>query len=525
MPRPRQCRYVATTPSVTYFKPRGIPMTALEEVCLGVEELDALRLADLEGLTGSEAACRMRVSRHTFGRTLAAARRTVALALVTGRALRIEGGHYALAEPDQRTADAKENTMQKIAISSEGPTLDDLVDPRFGRAGGFVVVDLPDMSVSYIDNGASQTMSMGAGIETAERVANAGVQVVLSGYVGPKAFDALKAAGIKVCQDVSGTVREAVERFQKGEFPFADAPNKKRTRMRIAIASGKGGAGKTSVAASLASVWDSPLVAVDTDVEAPNLHLFLPPQVDGSSKAWLEVPSLDLAACSKCGKCREICSFKAIASFAGNISIFPDMCHGCGGCFAVCADKALKPVGRELGELDHGTVLDGTVRFLMGRTRIGESMTPPLLRQLRARLDAMLAEIPADAILDAPPGVSCPAVTVTRDVDLILLVADPTPFGFHDFRLAHQAFLPLNKAMAVVINRAGAEGNADGDAAVRDYCREHGLPLLAELPFERAAAEQYANGRLLAALSPEWKQRFEHLRDALRRLGGEVCHA
>ena len=209
MPRPRQCRYVATTPSVTYFKPRGIPMTALEEVCLGVEELEALRLADLEGLTGSEAA-----------------RRTVALALVTGRALRIEGGHYALAEPDQRTADAKENTMQKIAISSEGPTLDDLVDPRFGRAGGFVVVDLPDMSVSYIDNGASQTMSMGAGIETAERVANAGVQVVLSGYVGPKAFDALKAAGIKVCQDVSGTVREAVERFQKGEFPFADAPNK-----------------------------------------------------------------------------------------------------------------------------------------------------------------------------------------------------------------------------------------------------------------------------------------------------------
>ena len=141
--------------------------------------------------------------------------------------------------------------------------------------------------------------------------------------------------------------------------------------MRIAIASGKGGAGKTSVAASLASVWDSPLVAVAT---------------------------------------------------AGNSSIFPDRCHGCGGCVAGCADKALKPVGRELGELEHGAVLDGTVRFLMGRTRIGESMTPPLLRQLRARLDAMLAEIPADAILDAPPGVSCPAVTVTRDVDLILLV-------------------------------------------------------------------------------------------------------
>lgn len=295
--------------------------------------------------------------------------------------------------------------------------------------------------------------------------------------------------------------------------------------MRIAIASGKGGAGKTTVTASLASVWARPFVAVDTDVEAPNLHLFLPPAVEKSETVGLEVPVLDPERCTLCGACRTICRYKAIAQFASRLTIFTDMCHGCGGCFAVCADKALKPVGRELGELEHGTVLDGTVRFLMGRTRIGESMTPPLLRQLRARLDAMLAEIPADAILDAPPGVSCPAVTVTRDVDLILLVADPTPFGFHDFRLAHQAFLPLNKAMAVVINRAGAEGNADGDAAVRDYCREHGLPLLAELPFERAAAEQYANGRLLAALSPEWKQRFEHLRDALRRLGGEVCHA
>ena len=117
--------------------------------------------------------------------------------------------------------------MQKIAISSEGPTLDDMVDPRFGRAGGFVVVTFPEKSVEYIDNGASQTMSMGAGIETAERVARAGVNVVISGYVGPKAFEALKAAGIKVCQDVEGvSVREAAERFERGELPFAEASNK-----------------------------------------------------------------------------------------------------------------------------------------------------------------------------------------------------------------------------------------------------------------------------------------------------------
>ena len=227
MPRPRHCRYVSACPSVTYFKPRGIPMTALEEVCLCVEGLEALRLADMEGLTAIEAARHMRVSRHSFGRTLAAARRTVATALFRGQALRIEGGTYAVAASSPPAADKEKEQMQKIAVSSEGPTLDDAVDPRFGRAGGFVVVDLPDMTISYIDNGASQTMSMGAGIETAERVARAGVEVVLSGYVGPKAFEALTAAGIKVCQNVEGiSVGEAVERFRKGEYPYADAPNK-----------------------------------------------------------------------------------------------------------------------------------------------------------------------------------------------------------------------------------------------------------------------------------------------------------
>ncbi|MDO5483748.1 MAG: NifB/NifX family molybdenum-iron cluster-binding protein, partial [Desulfovibrionaceae bacterium] len=170
-----------------------------------------------------EAAGRMRISRHTFGRVLAQARRIVATALFCGQALRIGGGSYAVSCPPQ----FREKTMTKIAVSSEGPTLDDAVDPRFGRAGGFVVVELPEMRVSYVDNGASQTMSMGAGIETAERMAREGVEVVLSGYVGPKAFEALQAAGIKICQNVDGgSVRQAVERFSRGELPFADAPNK-----------------------------------------------------------------------------------------------------------------------------------------------------------------------------------------------------------------------------------------------------------------------------------------------------------
>lgn len=226
MPRPRHCRYVEQTPSVTFFKPQGIPLAELEEICLSVEGLEALRLADLEGLTAEAAAEKMRVSRHTFGRILAQARRVTAEALVHGRALCIHGGTYAVAEPVEPKT-SQEKNMQRIAVSSEGPSLDDQVDPRFGRAGGFVIVNIDTMAIEYLDNGASQLLPQGAGIETAERMAAAGVEAVLSGFVGPKAFEALTAAGIKVCQNLEGmTVREAVRLFKAGSVPFADAPNK-----------------------------------------------------------------------------------------------------------------------------------------------------------------------------------------------------------------------------------------------------------------------------------------------------------
>ncbi len=230
MPRPRKCRRIEQEPSIRYFKPRGVPLTALAEVCLPVEGLEALRLADVEGESMEAAALRMQVSRHTFGRILADARAKVAEALVYGRALRIEGGDYALRTDEQEAgADgpADGGAMTKVAVTSEGPTLDDRVDPRFGRAGGFVVVDTESMEHAYVDNGASQAMAQGAGIQAAERVAASGVGVVLTGYVGPKAFTALAAAGIRVGQDLDGlTVREAVERYKAGQVVLADKPNK-----------------------------------------------------------------------------------------------------------------------------------------------------------------------------------------------------------------------------------------------------------------------------------------------------------
>jgi len=229
MARPRLCRTVSGTPKATYFKPRGVPLSDLGEAYLTVEGLEALKLADLESLTTSEAAARMGVSRHTFGRSLAEARRAVADALVNALALRIEGGEYSVAGGEERPAPKKKRTrhMNIIAISAEGPSLTDRVDSRFGRAAGFVVVDLNSMSTRYLDNGQSQAMAHGAGIQTAERIADAGAGVLLTGIVGPKAFQALDAAGIKMGLSLVGmTVGEAVDRYKAGKVPFADGPNK-----------------------------------------------------------------------------------------------------------------------------------------------------------------------------------------------------------------------------------------------------------------------------------------------------------
>ena len=229
MPRPPICRRVAISPRATYFKPRGVPLRELSESYLPVEGLEALRLADLESLTMEQAAARMNVSRHTFGRILAKARRAVADALVNARALCIEGGEYAVSPGDRAAAEppAKEPVMTTLAVSAEEPGLDGPVDPRFGRAAGFVIVDVETGSASYVDNGASQAMAHGAGIQAAETLARSGAGVLLTGVVGPKAFDALAAAGIKIGQDMGGmTVGQAVQRYQAGQVVFSDRPGK-----------------------------------------------------------------------------------------------------------------------------------------------------------------------------------------------------------------------------------------------------------------------------------------------------------
>jgi MinD superfamily P-loop ATPase len=291
--------------------------------------------------------------------------------------------------------------------------------------------------------------------------------------------------------------------------------------MKVAIASGKGGTGKTTVSAALTSVWEAPVIAVDLDVEAPNLHLFLKPRIRGRSKAYIEVPVADEGKCTYCRACADLCQFKAISVLGNVLMTFPEMCHGCGGCLAVCPEGALSPGTRELGEIQWGTA--GRAGFLMGVSRIGEAMSPPLMRDVKSRLRSLLREQTADVVIDAPPGVSCPAVNAVMDVDVIVLVTEPTPFGLYDLQLAHEAFAPLGTPMGVVINRSGVGGDD-----VYAICRSRNLPIWAEIPYDRQIAAAYSESRIVTELSVPLKACFTALAGKISRAASaerKVCHA
>lgn len=277
--------------------------------------------------------------------------------------------------------------------------------------------------------------------------------------------------------------------------------------MIISIASGKGGTGKTTVATNLALSLDSQVRFLDCDVEEPNAHLFIKPKFDATEKVTTPVPEIDESKCTRCGKCAEICQFKAIVVIGETVLFFHELCHSCGGCMEVCPEDAIRETGRELGIIQQAQ-LNG-LDFVHGRLRVGEAMAPPLIRKVRGfeKHDTL-------TIIDAPPGTSCPVIAAMKGADFILLVTEPTPFGLHDLKLAVGAVRVLNIPCGLVINRADI-----GDNSVREYAEQEGIPLLMEIPFDRKIAEAYSRGEILVEFAPEWKERFQAL---YRAIGEQV---
>jgi MinD superfamily P-loop ATPase len=274
--------------------------------------------------------------------------------------------------------------------------------------------------------------------------------------------------------------------------------------MIISVASGKGGTGKTTVATNLALSVETPVRFLDCDVEEPNAHLFIHPDFERSETITTPVPQVDENKCTLCGKCAEICQFKAIVVIGETVLPFPELCHSCGGCMEVCPEGAITETGRNLGVIEAGH--RNSLEFFHGRLRVGEAMSPPLIRKVKA-----YAHTDTLTIIDAPPGTSCPVIAAMKDTDFVLLVTEPTPFGLHDLKLAVGAVKILGIPCGLVINRADM-----GDDQVMAYAKEEEVPVLMEIPFDRRIAEVYSMGEVLVEVMPEWKGRFLDLYDRIQ---------
>jgi MinD superfamily P-loop ATPase len=276
--------------------------------------------------------------------------------------------------------------------------------------------------------------------------------------------------------------------------------------MRIAIASGKGGTGKTTVATNLAVLAarsGQRVCYLDCDVEEPNGALFLRPAGRETRRVGRPVPIVNMDACTGCGKCGEICQFSAILPMGGQVLTFPALCHGCGGCRRVCPAEAIEEGTQPTGTLEVGDA-EG-IRFIQGLLDVGQAMSPPVIRAVKAAG----AEHPADLwVIDAPPGTSCPVIETIRDADFVVLVTEPTPFGLHDLQLAIETCRLLGLPCGVVVNRADG---AAGDERTREVCRDADVNILAAIPDDRRIAEAYSRGRLAIEAVAEVAERFKEL--------------
>ena len=270
--------------------------------------------------------------------------------------------------------------------------------------------------------------------------------------------------------------------------------------MKIAIASGKGGTGKTTLATNIISYISEyhnsdfkEIILTDLDVEEPNSGLFLSGDTTLIKEMYRKVPQWDKDKCTLCGECAHVCNFNALAFLKEFVLVFPELCHSCYACSELCPENALPMIDAKTGVLTEKKINNQLFNFgfIESRLDIGQESAVPLISQTIQYVDNKFSNTGLK-IFDSPPGTSCPMIEAIKEVDLVILVTEPTPFGFHDLKIAAETCKKLNKKTVVVINKYGI-GNKD----VENYCKAENIPVIGKIPNSRKVAELYSQGKLL----------------------------
>lgn len=275
--------------------------------------------------------------------------------------------------------------------------------------------------------------------------------------------------------------------------------------MKIAVLSGKGGTGKTTVSSSLAFI--SKMLLIDTDIEEPNSHIFLKGNIEDIESVYTRFPEVNMEKCNLCGECGNFCKFNAIIPAKKRVIVFGEACHDCGGCEIVCKNGAISWEKREIGKIYTGKTHFNSINKY-GKLNIGEMSGVKIIKEIYKNTEEK------DFLIDCPPGTACTTVSAVEVADFAIIVVEPSPFGLSDMKLVVQLLRDMKIPFGVVINKFDEDKNI-----VKKYCDDEKIEIIGTIPFDRKIAEAYSKGKIIAEALPEYRENFETILKRVKSYG------